>query len=718
MAVAAACAGAVLALPAQAAFIVDQVQVRRAGDDAVLELQFDTEVSFLRLIATASGDTVFVAYQLVATTNREVGPGSQLLSLDHVRGLDRVRLTDEPAQGDRERRLVLRMGTASTVRARAGRDSRRLEIVLVGQGAGLGGDAPAAAAALPAATEPRAEALLAQGRARLAAGDAAGALEVLGALLELPPNAATAPAQELAGAAWEALRETARARAEYETYLRLYPQGEGAARVRERLAALPAAADAPPQDASPGRAPGEETTLDASAAVTWYGGNGRLRSQEFQDSPISGLPPVAGEPQFSDDRTSQLINSVDIHWRRRSREVDQRFVFRDAYTADLDRPDDNRNRLSSLYVEHRALKDGWGGRLGRQSPTGGGIQGRFDGVQAYVMRGRDLKFEASAGRPAEPLFDTRRWFAGARVDGERLIGNFGAGLYAIEQRIDGETDRRALGLDLRWYDGGSSMFGQLDYDIEFRAVNVASVLGTHVTADNTVWTMLYDRRALSTLSVGNALTFEDPTRPGVIFRTLRERAANTTLEALRRQIRSITPMVTQAQLGVTRPLSEHWTTGASLQLSNTGAIPPVPDVPGFETGRPATGDLLTASAQLIGLNLFSDRDTHVGSVSVIRGALLDGIVVSYNHSSYPWPDWQLEPSLQYYTDRMGSARSRRWTPGLRLTYRGWKRLALEAAVLFETGTATRATLAADGSTVTTRERADRASYVLGARLEF
>lgn len=715
------------ALPAasHAAFIVDQVQVRRAGTDAVLELQFSTEVQLQRQIATAAGDTVLIVYQLVGTTNREIGPGSQLLPLDHVPGLARVRLTDEPGQAERERRLVLRLAEPGAVRARPGADARSLEIVLPGRGPRLDGEGASAAPTPSAGAGPdaRAAALLENARLRLAAGEPLRALDALNALLDLPPGPSTRAAQAMAGDAWLAAGRADRARAEYETFLRLYPQGDDSERIRAALAGLPAA-DAPaPATAAAEPAPRKEATgtLDASASLTWYGGNGQLRSQEFQDSPIAGLPPVAGEEQFSTDRASQFIGAVDMSWRRRSDDTDQRAVFRDAYTSDRERPDRSRNRLSSAYFDHRALKDGWGLRVGRQSPTGGGVMGRFDGLQGYVAAGRQWRVGAVAGAPAEPLFDTHRYFYGARIEGDRVVGGAGGSLYAIEQRIDGEIDRRAVGVELRWFSGGSSIFSQADYDVAFGALNAVSVQGTHVAEDGTVYTLLYDRRALSPLSLGNALTFEDPARPGVIFRRMAPRLTGTTVDALREQIVKITPMVTQAQAGVTRPLNPHWTVGGSLGLANTGAIPPVPEVPGFETGRPATGDIVSATAQLIGLNLLSERDTHVAVATLIRSPQLDGLLLAYNQSAWWWTDWQVEPSLQYYRDRTpDGGHSQRWTPGLRVTYRGWKRLALETALTYEFGSATRVTAAGTGGApgLTTHESSHRASYSLGARLEF
>jgi hypothetical protein len=81
-----------------------------------------------------------------------------------------------------------------------------------------------------------------------------------------------------------------------------------------------------------------------------------------------------------------------------------------------------------------------------------------------------------------------------------------------------------------------------------------------------------------------------------------------------------------------------------------------------------------------------------------------------------WTDWQFEPSLQYYRDRTnGGSTSQRWTPGLRVTYRGWQRWALETSVTYELGKATRV----DTTTATTtQETSNRANYSLGARYEF
>ena len=581
--------------------------------------------------------------------------------------------------------------------------------------------APAEAAPpSPAEVESRAAALLAQARGSYDQGNTLAALESLSALLDLPPNRSTPEAQELAGLVRLRAGDPQRARIEFETYLRLYPDGAAAARVRTQLAALPAPAPVPSAD---GKArPLRETTVNGSVSMYYYGGNGRVRSRDFQDSPVSGVPQVAGDELLSSDRSSQLYNDVDLNWRRRDDEQDLRFVFRDAYTTDLDRPEKTRNRLSALYLDYKSIPHGFGLRVGRQSPTGGGVMGRFDGVQAHLNLAPKVKLGAVAGMPADRYFESRRRFAGASLDAEAIVPNVGGAVYAIEQRIDGQIDRRAVGLEARYFKGGVSAFGQLDYDLPMKTTNIAAIQGTWILEDNSVVNALLDRRALQMVALGNALTFTDPS--GILFTRIADKLATTTLEALRDQVRRTTPFVRQAQLGVTRPVTPKWQVGGSVQLTNVGAIPPVPDVPGFENGRAATGNLWSATAQLIGLNLYSPRDTHVLSLTLLSTPAvknIDGYLVSYNNSSVVWESWQLEPSIQYYRDRgAAGATNERWTPGLRLTYRGFARWALEAATTYEIGRATRQAPDPNDPTLTivTRENSTRVNYSLGARFEF
>ncbi len=99
---------------------------------------------------------------------------------------------------------------------------------------------------------------------------------------------------------------------------------------------------------------------------------------------------------------------------------------------------------------------------------------------------------------------------------------------------------------------------------------------------------------------------------------------------------------------------------------------------------------------------------------------MKGWLLSYNLSSVGWEVWQFEPSLQYYQDRNpAGSTNQRWTPGLRITYRGWTHWAIESFVTYEIGKGIaqsdrrRPTLA-----TTTQESSKRVNYSLGVRYEF
>lgn len=740
---------AAAALPLQAQ-VIDDVEARAEGADAVLQLRFATEVQFQRAVSTSANDLTLVLYTLVASTNAAVR-ATQGLRLGARQGLPELQLADEPDTGERAergRRIVLRLAEPTRVTVRQGPRNRSLELVLHERGAALKPPAPAAAlaeppaapvAATPAApavpeapaepatpaapatprpqdeVEREAAVLLAAAQNAFAQQADTVALPKLAALLELPPNLSTPAAQALIGDVRLRLGDTARARIEFETYLQLYPEGPAAARVRRVLATLappPAPAAGAPPEPDP-RAP----VVAGSASWFHFGGNGQLRSRDFQDSPVSGLPQQVGEATLTNDRTRQLYADVDLSWRRRADGRDLRLVVRDNYLRDFERPAKSRNRLSALYADHRSLADGWGVKLGRQSPTGGGVMGRYDGVQGWWLARPRLKLGAAAGQPVDPWFESRRRFAGVSADLE-LARSAGVGVYAIGQTIDGVLDRRAVGLEARWFEGGGSVFGQFDYDTAFRAVNIASLTATWVQDDGTVLNLLADRRALQLLALGNALTFGDGS--GTPATRIGERLATTPTDVLRDQVRRSTPYVSLLQAGLTKPVNAHWQLAGSVQGSSVGAIPPLPDVPGYEQGRPATGRVLSATAQLIALNLFSARDTQVLSLTAVSSASLDATVLAWHLSSLVDARWLLEPSLQWYRDHnAGGGRQQRWTPGLRATWRGGPRWSVESALTYEIGRAD-STLAGDGSTpaTTTQQRSTRVNYSLGARHEF
>lgn len=744
--------------------VLDEVELRRAGADAVLSIRFVTPVQLVRSVAARGGDVGLVYYDVLPTrealtlitSERRVPAG----------GGRQFTVTDEGAGGaERSRKVVVRFPGATTYTVRNGSNNRVLELVLKGQGATVGSapaplapapaatwtlvlaaltpeaeaplvpsllqgldvrvrqrregaqtvrelvatgvpdaasaerllaqlrdrfpqaraEAPSASvpapnapstAALPPGTEADSDTRLAQARRLMDGGDHTAAIALLEAVLALPPHAQTAPAQALIGEARWRQGDPERARAEFELYLKLYPQGADAARAREALQTL---APAAPQDPSqgPAAAPTVTTTLTGSLSSFYYGGQSKVRTLDFQDSPLSGLPELVSDATLSGTDQEQIISSVDVNWRRRDLGSDLRLVFRDTYSRDLLRPSRNKNKLSAMYADYKSLTQGYSVRLGRQTPTGGGVMGRFDGVQlGYRFSPKSKwRFAAVAGEPTDRLLDASRRFWGVSVEADELLRGFGGTLYTLQQKIDGEVDRRAIGTELRLLAGPVSAIGSFDYDTTLRGTNIASVQATWQWQDNTVVNVLYDRRATPMLMLGNSLFFQNP----VILtqaRTLRELLLTQNLAALRTQVRDTTAFSTQAMVSITRPLTPSWQLGGDIRLTNVGALLPVPDI--LPQGQPGTGNVWSAGAQLIGTNLYSARDTHVLLLTLLKGPTYRGQLWSYNNSTALGEGWQLEPSLRFYlqTDDTG-LKSRRWSPGLRVSKRLLKQFVLE-----------------------------------------
>lgn len=559
----------------------------------------------------------------------------------------------------------------------------------------------------------QAAALLRRAQADFDKADYAAAVDALNRVLNLPPNPSSRRAQELIATARIRQGDTMRARSELELFLKLYPQGADSDRARQALAALPAA-PAPTAAARPRPPAQPTTTLNASLAQYYFGGQSKTRTQEFLDSPLAGLPTSISESTVSGTDQSQLQSNVDVSWRHRDAEQDMRFVFRDSYSHDLLRSDRSKNRLSALYFDHRSFSLGTSVRAGRQSPNTGGVLYLFDGVQGGYNFVPKWKVNGVFGVPTEKLLDAKRSFFGASIDAEALTDQLSGSVYGMQQLIDGEIDRRAIGAEMRFFSGGISASGQLDYDVLFKALNIAAFQGTWQFPDNTVINTLYDKRAVSILTLGNLLFFQGTGTPLLVAAPTRvsDLLALNTLEQLRERTKAVTAYQQQAMLGLTTPITKQWQWGGDVRLSNVGQVLPVPDI-GFP-GSPSTGKQWSLGTQFIGSNLYSTRDSHVLSFTYLTGPGTQARLVSYNNMTAINTLWQVEPSLRFFSQSDASGtRSQRLSPGLRVTLRPVPAVSLESDLAYERSK-TDTVIAGNSSTQT----ADRLFYFLGLRYDF
>lgn len=590
---------------------------------------------------------------------------------------------------------------------------------------------PAPTPSAPGEIDQQGRVLLAQGRAALDKGDNEQAVGSFNQLLNLPPNAASQDGQELIGIARARLGDVNRARAEFELYLKLYPTGAGADRVRAELAKL--GAGGPTQVARRTRAGPTIDSFNGSFSQYYFGGRSQI-TQLREGTPLQGVPVPPTQDPISNVDQKQLQSSLDLSYRHRDAERDIRAVFRDVYTKNfLDNTSSFSrrapNRLNAAYVEYKALPTGFVGKLGRQSPSGGdGVLYRFDGARLGYQFTPKLGAYAVAGEPSDDLYDAKRRFYGLSLLSENMFDHLTAAVYGNEQKIDGQTDRRGVGTELRFFSPQTTVFGTYDYDLVFRALNIATVQATWQAQNNAATvTALYDKRTGPILTLGNALLVADAN--GVIHRSVNEYLATTTLslDQLRALAKATTTYVDQKQIGVTFALTTNLQLAANASRTNIGAVPAYDPDPACQAdplcqklvpAQPATGNIDSYGAQFIASNLYSERDSHVFSLNLLRGETFKGRQFSYNNLTTFLQNWQFEPSIRYFgqtSSGTNNVKSTRWTPAIRLSWRLARKLTIEGNVEYEMSRTTQPDTTTGQNVV---EKANRTFFFLGYRVEF
>ena len=543
-------------------------------------------------------------------------------------------------------------------------------------------DSPPPASASAASSPPapvsvvdkRAAELMVQAREALAARRNAQAVDLLNQLLLLPPNPNSQEAQELIGFAWERAGDDRRARTEYELYLKLFPEGEGAQRVSQRLASLDGGAAPAPVEAakteSASRSASRSSGITGNIAQYYYGGVARSQS-------LVSVAAGINQATLTQTTESAIVTSADLGARYATADSETRLVLRGTNSLNLGSASHATSLLSAAYVDYKRNDIGLALRVGRQSPIGGGLLGLFDGASLAYTLTPNWKVDVMGGAPANPLVSapSERLFA-AMVEADGIAEHWGGDVYLITQSTEGIANRRAVGVEVRYSDEIGSLYSLLDYDTLFAKVNAVSIQGSIQAPSQTTVTMLIDVRKAPSLELTNALISYGATS----LKTLMQMQA-LTVQQLRDAALQTTAEARQALISVSRPLSQKWQFSADLRFSEIGALPAVGNFAATE----ATGAQYGGTLQVSGSNLYSERDINNFNVSVLKSSLLRGVQFAYNNlTGLRDNDVTVEPSIRFYL-QSGSDGSKlyRITPGLRGTYRFSKRASVLGEGLVE-----------------------------------
>lgn len=553
--------------------------------------------------------------------------------------------------------------------------------------------APVAAPTLSAAeVENLVRGFMSEARRALDNKDAPTAINRLNRILGMPPSSQTEPAQALIGEAREQNGELLKAKAEYELYLKLFPAGPNLARVKDRLAKLPKeaaiarnAAKPLPKEAGPA-----EWTYFGSVSAYYYTGKSQIETL---------TPPAPGQLTFNRESLSavdqnSLITSINLNARRRDAFTDTRIVVRDTDNHNYLRPDRSYNRLYAAYVDHTDRRLGYYVRAGRQNPNGMGVLERFDGIQAGYSLSGDWRVNAVYGDAVEFGSPFKKSFYGMSVDFMPQTGRPGVSLYGIEQTLDGMKNRRALGGELRYFDGKASGYGMLDYDLLYQGVNIALLQGNYIDDRGNNYFLVIDHRRAPSYSLTNAL-------PGAQGLTLKELVAAQGLDLVREQAKALTATSDMFSIGVTHPFNEQWQFGADYRMSEISATKPVQAVlplavigtclgtidPVNNTciidtaSQQGSGKNHVVTLQAIGNSLFVKNAVGSANLSLIQAPTYQGQAWA---ASYMLPfaeQWRLDTNFRYYTqkDNDGGTQNRT-SPSLKLSWQWQNSVYLEGEV--------------------------------------
>jgi len=505
--------------------------------------------------------------------------------------------------------------------------------------------------------------LMAEARRAMISGELSRAIQIYTKVLQLPPNEYQRDAQEYLALARERNGQMAHAKAEYQRYLAVYPDGDGAERISQRLAALLSTASAGTAQAAtasgatrPSRSAGSPWTVRTFASQFYRRDVNQMNDQEEIVS------------------QSSIYSDISIDARRRGERFDFSTRITGGHRYDLlDEPRSNGDRdfrLSYAYADLADVKTRLRGRIGRQTRNSGGVLGRFDGLNLTYGLTQRLELEAVAGKPVfstADSMDQERTFYGLSTKFGPIGDNLDLRVFVLQQDIEGLTDRQSVGGEARYFGETASVWGMFDYDTEFKELGSLFVQGSVRLPSNFTITGLIDRRQSPYLSLGNAMVgqfTED-------FATLKTLFTEDEIYQLALDRSAATTTVT---LGLSRPLSPKLQLGFNATHSTIEATPE-------SGGVPANPESTYGyySLDLVASSLFTERDVTIFGLRYAESGTSNIYTINIDSRFSIGRTWRISPRLRVDYREISSDDSEQWTytPGLRLEYRWGRKVRLE-----------------------------------------
>lgn len=508
--------------------------------------------------------------------------------------------------------------------------------------------------------------LMNDGRLAMVESEYSKAVQIYTKVLRVPNHDRHAEAQEYLALSREKNGQAAHAKAEYQKYLSLYPDDDGAARVNQRLAVL-LAVDR------------QSTSSMATTSDTRIGSTRQQQSEwRIQTYFSQYYRRDVNQMSSQDEIVSQsaLYSDANLDVRRRG----QRFDFSSRISAGY-RNDflgegfgsGNDVRISYAYADLGDAATGLRGRVGRQSRNTGGILGRFDGLNLGYQASDRVLVNAVIGAPvnsASDGIDSARTFYGTSVTYGPVLEDLELGLFFIQQDIEGIDDRRAIGTEFRYFGANKSFWGLIDYDTLFKEIGSAYLQGSwrfesRLTVHGTI-----DRRRSPFLSTGNAII-------GQPVNSFAELAVIFSEDELRQLSLDRTSVATTYSLGLSQSISPRLQISVDANQTNV-------------SGTPDSGGVLATpqstyqyyAANLTASSLLKEGDVSILGLRYSTSDTTNVISVSLDTRLPIGEKFRINPRLRVDRRQTLVDSSYEWlyTPGLRMQYRWNRKFRLELEV--------------------------------------
>jgi tetratricopeptide (TPR) repeat protein len=494
--------------------------------------------------------------------------------------------------------------------------------------------------------------LLSDARKALSAHDFTQAVTLLTKLQRQPEFPERAQAQELLGLARERAGQLAHAKAEYEEYLRRYPHGAAAERVRERLRIL--------------------RNAGASSQAAGGGGDSQLgwrTSADFSQLYVRDSTQITSTgvtTQFAPQ--NGILNDANVLTRRRGENLD----FAGRLSAGIEKDfgggaPGNQTRVSAAYLELSDRAHGVTGRLGRQIDFQDGALGTFDGLAVSYQFRSNWSVDGTIGAPVESVLQgvqTERHLETLALAYSSLNARWHASTFVATQQYDGRRDRQAVGGQVSYFLPQASVVGLIDYDTAYHSFNAAVVLGTLQLPDR--WTLSYDaeRRNSPVLTTRNALIGQPVTSLTALSRTFSD-------EQIYQLARDRTPTLSVFEVSATRPLGERFQFTADVIDTNSGATIDS----GGVAAQPSNRDL-AYQLQFFGNSLFSAGDFNLLVLRYDQESTERVISAAVTSRVALFGAWRLSPRFRVDEQQLSSDGSRQllYAPSMRLDYQRDRRM--------------------------------------------